>query len=813
MRVLASVLVFAVVATALAPIAVRGDRADPPRLSYGPQDLWTQVVPFGGWGFGPANITDPGPTIPVNAGESVTLNLFATDLIGHRFLLDTDNSGDFTPGEIQSATFSSSTTGLVFTFTNPTTPGTFQYICGIHLTAQRGVWVIRPAGNQPPTIALTNPDGIATNRWTGGSLHRLTWNANDPDGLPSQLSIYLNYSYNGGANTGVIAGPLLGVPSFDWTVPPINANDVHVLAEAVDPLGAKGSDDNTIPVIDSTPPAVTATVPANGAVGVSTTTPLDITFSEAMNQASAQGATSLCRMPGCVAVPIGFVSWTANTLRMQPSSTLAADTVYQGTVSTAARDDSNPGNGMTAPSVWSFRTANTPPGITVSSPTSTSRWTGGSTHTLAWTATDAEDPPGSLTVWLNYSATGSAPWTAIAGPIAGTTTSMPWAVPGDDTGVARIEVTAIDTGGAKTVVQSPAFSVDSTAPTVQSTNPSTGATGVPPTANMVITFSEPMNTGATASPAVVALQDVGTSAWLPLSFSWDGPAMTLTANPLSVLVPLTAYRLYVNASARDGADPGLTMASGLTVDFTTSSAPDTTPPTITSVLAVPSTQTSGGSVDISATVMDDVGVALVAVNLTLPDSSNQNLTMSASGSRWSIARTWTLVGSYPFVIWAVDTSGNADSAAGSFTIVALDTTPPEIQHTSPGSVPVGQAIAIRATVTDDDAVAAVWLVYTDIDGNVHNETMVLQGGQYVFTIPAPTGAGAIHYRIWAADPSGNVNVTLEYALSIQGGRAADYTPIIAILILLVAIAVIALTVLMRRRKKGESKPPDEPEPL
>ncbi|HEV8595518.1 MAG TPA: Ig-like domain-containing protein, partial [Thermoplasmata archaeon] len=269
-------------------------QSDEPGPLYGPTALYGSIAPVAGWGFGPSNITDPGPPITVNAGEAVHLDLFSRDGAPHSWLLDLDGSGGPDAGEPLSSTFTSGSIPTAFMFVNPMTPGTYKYICGIHGLAMWGFWTIR-ATNQAPTVTLTNPDGAATNRWTGGSSHSISWSAADPDGLPAQLVIYLNYSWNAGANRGTIAGPLANIPPFDWTVPLIDAGDVHVLAEAIDPGGAKGSDDNTVPIVDSTRPTVTATVPADLATGVPTNTALDITFSETMNQLSAQNAVSLCR--------------------------------------------------------------------------------------------------------------------------------------------------------------------------------------------------------------------------------------------------------------------------------------------------------------------------------------------------------------------------------------------------------------------------------------------------------------------------------------------------------------------------------------
>lgn len=805
MRALASMSAVFVIALALWLPAIRGGTDEPgPQPTFTSQ-MWGGIAPAG-WGFTQATISNPGPTVSVTPGEIVDFTLNSIDLF-HEWHLDLDGDNITDVGEPASGQFGPSGSGMPYSFNAPLSSGAWWYSCAVHgWDFQRGRFVV--GGNAPPTVTLTNPSGAAQT-WSGGSLHTVAWTMSDPDGLPSQLTVYANYTSSAGS--GTIAGPTMGITSTPWTVPLANVGDMTVRVDVVDAMGARATDAKQVPNVDSTAPTITARAPTNGATGVPTTTPIDVTFSEAMNQPSAQGAFSFCRMPGCNPVPVNFVSWTANTLRMQPASTLSANTVYQASVGTAARDASDPGNPMGAPDTWSFRTANTPPTVSVTSPTGTSRWTGGSTHTIAWTATDAEDLPSSLTVWVNYSATGAPPWTAVLSA-PGTTTSSPWTVPMDDTTIARLQFEVEDSGGMQGVTTSPAFTVDSTAPTVLSTNPNDGATGVATGANLLVTFSESMNTAVTGNPSVVGLQDVASSVWVPLSYSWDGPASTLTANPLPLLAPMTAYRLYVNGSARDAADPGLTKGTQTTVNFTTSGAPDTTPPTIQNVVALPSSQVSGGSVNISATVTDDDAVASVAVNVTQPDTTTQNLTMDpGAGNVWSLDRVWTLAGAHPFVVWAVDRSGNAASAAGTFTITASDTTPPVIVHTPPASVRVGQTIHVQAVVTDD-ALALVKIDYVDVRGTRVNVTMALQGGTYTFTIPAQAAAGTVRYTIYAEDASGNVAVTPEHAVAVEAAPApVNYTPLILAIVALLVITLVAWMLVTRRRKKaGQPKESKEP---
>ncbi len=776
-------------------------------------NLWAG---FSGWGFTQTSINNPGPTITVTPGELVQLTLNSVDA-AHTFLLDYNGDNISDPGEPLAAPFSPSPGGSPFNFVAPLTVGQWWYSCTLHgWDAMRGRFVV--AGNAAPTISLTNPDGVATNRWTGGLPQRLSWTMSDPDGLPSQLAVYLNYTSSAG--NGVIAGPPtlpLGATFYNWNVPFINANDAHVVATVIDPGGARGGDDNLIPIIDSTAPTVTATVPTTGAINVDPATAVSVTFSELMNQPSAEAAVQLCRQPGCVPVTLNLVGWSGNTVTFQPSPALAANGDYQGTVQATALDASNPGNPMTAPHVWTFRTTNSPPSVSILFPTAGVRLTGGSSHVIQWSVTDAEDLCDGLTVWINYSATGNPPWTPVLGPVTGCMPTFSWTVPTDDTTTARLQFEVNDTGGAKTTVLSGAFAVDSTAPTITGTNPVDGTPNVPLGASVVVTFSEPMNAGATGTPAVVGLEQVG-GPWVQVSFAWDPANQVLTVNPTPLLTASTQYRLHVNGTALDASDPGNPLGAATTVTFTTAATADTQAPIIASVLATPPTQVKDGFVNLSAIVTDNVAVASVAANVSVPGGTFVNLTMTlVSGSTYEADQNWSTVGSYTFTVWASDTSNNWGSAPGSFVITAAggDTTPPTIVHTSPGTASVGAAITLSATVTDDDQVAGVWVVFEAPlpQGIGANVSMTAGAGNaYTLTIPAQAAAGPIRYRIVAEDPSGNWAVSPAYTIQVlpegtpPGPNYALYGGVLAVLAVLVIVAAL---VLRRRKKQGglESPPP------
>jgi hypothetical protein len=112
-------------------------------------------------------------------------------------------------------------------------------ILDIAATSTSGVSVYKQ-GSPPvsaPTVAFSYPNGLQN--WTGNMGHTIYWNMSD-DSPNSNLAVYLNYSYNGGASTGTIAGPIAGAANpntYTWTTPSIDATDVVINITVIDPIG------------------------------------------------------------------------------------------------------------------------------------------------------------------------------------------------------------------------------------------------------------------------------------------------------------------------------------------------------------------------------------------------------------------------------------------------------------------------------------------------------------------------------------------------------------------------------------------------
>ena len=95
-----------------------------------------------GWGFAPGNITNPGPHLTANYGDTVQLTLISVDLssVQHNWFIDYDNSSAPNGAEPSSPLFSS-TNSIIWNFTADRI-GTFVYRCEIHPATMTGLITI-----------------------------------------------------------------------------------------------------------------------------------------------------------------------------------------------------------------------------------------------------------------------------------------------------------------------------------------------------------------------------------------------------------------------------------------------------------------------------------------------------------------------------------------------------------------------------------------------------------------------------------------------------------------------------------------------
>ncbi|UCF07768.1 MAG: FG-GAP repeat protein, partial [Thermoplasmata archaeon] len=132
----------------------------------------------------------------------------------------------------------------------------------------------------------------------------------------------------------------------------------------------------------------------------------------------------------------------------------------------------------------------------------------------------------------------------------------------------------------------------------------------------------------------------------------------------TITAPTSALELHYNISANDTTnnwnETGPLMLNIL----------DNDAPLINAAAANPPIQESGGPVNITANVSDELGVLETWVNITCPDGSWANVSMEwFAGSEWHHNTTYTEPGTYNFTVWVKDSSGNWNSSEeNTFTI-------------------------------------------------------------------------------------------------------------------------------------------------
>jgi trehalose-6-phosphatase len=231
---------------------------------------------------------------------------------------------------------------------------------------------------------------------------------------------------------------------------------------------------------------------------------------------------------------------------------------------------------------------------------------------------------------------------------------------------------------------------DTTPPTVAITAPSSGATV---SASVSVTASASDNVGVVGVQFYLDGSTLGAEVTAsPFAVSWNTTATSNGAHTLS-------------AKARDAAGNNTTSA-GVTVTVANTVA-DTTPPTV-AITAPGSGATVSGSVQVTASASDNVGVVGVQFYL---DGSALGTEDAASPFAVSWNSNATSNGAHTLTAKARDAAGNNTTSAGVTVTVAntvADTTPPSVAITAPSSgATVSASVQVTANASDNVGVVGV----------------------------------------------------------------------------------------------------------
>ncbi|MCA2978894.1 MAG: Ig-like domain-containing protein, partial [Myxococcaceae bacterium] len=333
-----------------------------------------------------------------------------------------------------------------------------------------------------PQVVSTMPAAQASNVATGASVQLVFSEAMNPASVTVSASPGITFGAPvwSAANAAVTLTPasaLTASTSYTLTV-----NGADVAGNALSPAFTFSF--TTAPAADTTPPTVTTTLPAGGATGVATSTPLSVSFSEAMNPATV----TLVVSPSVALSPL---SWTsASELTVSPVAALGFSTTY--TVTVGGADVA--GNALAAPFTFSFTTGvapdTTPPTLQSSTPAGGAMGVPAATR-LSLTFSEPMSPA-TVSVDVNPNLElGAEAWGNENRTITFSSPVDDWAYSTTYT----VTVTGSDVAGNPMTETTVTFTTetppDTTRPTVVSAAPGAGALNVPVNTNLEFIFSEP----------------------------------------------------------------------------------------------------------------------------------------------------------------------------------------------------------------------------------------------------------------------------------------------------------------------------------
>jgi methionine-rich copper-binding protein CopC len=504
-----------------------------------------------------------------------------------------------------------------------------------------------------------------------------------------------------------------------------------------------------------TPPTVTAVNPANGATAVPLNSTVVFTFSKAVN---VTGTAFTLQCPS--GTPVAFTlspapPGGATAFTLTPSANLPAGTVCTATA-VAAQITDLAGTHLGADFSASFTTDVAP---TVTSTTPAAAATAVPLNsTVVFTFSKAVNVTGTAFTLQCPSGTPVAFTLAPAPPGNATTfTLTPSAnLPAGTACVATAVATQIaDAAGTHLAANFTLNFTTDVAPTVTSTTPANGASGVSPSTTVAITFSKAVNVTGTA----FTLQcPAGTPEAFTIAPAPPGGATTFTLTPSASLPVSTTCTVTAVASQITDVSAGTNLAANFTFTFTTG-----TPPTVTSTTPANGATNVLATAPISITFSKAVNVTGTAFTLQCPTGTPQAFTLSPAPPGG--VATFTLTPSAPLPATTVCTvtavasqitdTVNGINLQANFTFSFTVDTPPTVTAINPANGATNVPLTSTVSFTFNEAV------------NVTASA---------FTLQCPSGTPQA-FTLSPAPPGGATTFTLTPSANLPGGVVCTATAV------------------------------------
>jgi uncharacterized protein (TIGR03437 family) len=624
----------------------------------------------------------------------------------------------------------------------------------------------------PPTVTSTAPPNLGTNVPIGNALTATFSEAMNPTTITP-----LTFTLQNGLT------PVLGTVSYigvtatftpSSNLPADTLLTATITTEAQDPQG-DGLASNYVWTFttgaapDLTPPTVSSTVPANGAINVPIGNALSATFSEPMNPLTINTATFTLKQ-GATAV-LGTVTYAGVTATFTPLSTLAPSLPFTATITTGVTDLS--GNALAATYVWTFTTGAapdlTPPTVSSTVPAN------GATNVpignaLSATFSEAMNPLtiNTATFTLKQGATAVLGTVTYAGvtatftPLAALVPSLPFTAT-ITTGVQDLSGNALAATYVWTFTTGAA--PDLTPPTVSSTVPANGATNVPIGNALSATFDEAMNP-LTINTATFTLKQGATAVLGTVTYA----GVTATFTPLANLAPSLPFTATITTGVTDLA--GNALVSNYVWSFTTGATPDLTPPTVSST--VPANGATNVPIGNALSATFDEAMNPLTIS-TATFTLKQGVTsVSGTVTYAGVTATFTPLGSLaadlPFTATiatgALDLAGNALVANYVWTFTtgaAPDLTPPTVISTVPANGAPNVPVNFGMSATFSEAMNPLTISTATFK--------LMQGGTAVPGSVSYSGVTAVFSPLSALSPGVLFTATITTGVTDLAGNA------------------------------------------
>jgi hypothetical protein len=431
-----------------------------------------------------------------------------------------------------------------------------------------------PVDTTPPTVTAITPASAATGVSAAANLTATFSEAMDASTINTNtfelrdagnVLVPATVSFNSASNVATLdPTPSLNTAGVYTATVRGGLTDPRAKDLAGNALAANRTWSFTI-ATDSTPPTVTSTSPAAGAIGVNGTANVTATFNEAMDAATINATTIELRDASNALVP-AVVTYNATTrvATLNPTPTLNQAAVYTATVRGGATDPrvkDAAGNAMAANQVWSFTIAPdiTPPTITATVPTAGATGVSGTANITA-TFSEVMDATtiNATTIELRDAANVLVPSVVTYNATSRVVTLNPTPTLNQAAVyTATVRGGATDprvkdaAGNALATNQVWSFTIapDITPPTITARTPAINAIGFARTGNITVTFSEAMD-ATTISTSSFELRGPG-NVLVPAVVTYNTGNRVATLNPTPTLNALTTYTVVVKGGATD----------------------------------------------------------------------------------------------------------------------------------------------------------------------------------------------------------------------------------------------------------------------